>query len=75
MKCPYCQHEMQSGWLQSKERIVYSNQKKKFPFPIATVADFIITENLISPHACPVFFCPDCKKNVIDVSGKADTGR
>ena len=72
MICPYCLKEMKSGWLQSKERIVYSDKKKKLPFPIAAGADFVITENLISPHACPVFFCPDCKKIVIDVSGKTD---
>ena len=69
MKCPYCNTEMISGYLNCGNAI-WSERNHK----ISTLPDseekyaLHLGPPLFSPHHIESFCCPECKKMIIDVA-------
>ena len=64
MKCPYCDNEMVSGYLQSARDIVWGESKHKIFFE-AGDHDITLARGLsgaITEASC----CPTCKKIIIN---------
>jgi len=71
MKCPYCEKDMRPGsigadnllsWMPEGERATGGTRWAKSPNSIVLAKYY-----LLSPAAVQAFYCPDCKKIVIDV--------
>ena len=66
MKCPYCNNEMECGWIQSNKQVFYTNSETYLPIPIAKKDDIKLTANRISPAKCYAWNCRSCRKIIID---------
>lgn len=66
MKCPYCGHEVEEGYVQSARTIVWSVKKKAvFPSNGFSRADVPVTG--MFDAAQRAYLCRSCKKIVIDL--------
>lgn len=70
MKCPYCQAETMHGWLNSG-RILWSERKHKISLLTDGKEKYAL--NLDNPvltfHHTESYYCPSCKKLIIDTEG------
>ena len=71
MKCPYCEKEMEQGFIQSPHEISW---KKGYKRPLFGRAQFhegsvILSElSFMKGSAVTAFLCRDCQKVIIDYS-------
>ena len=71
MKCPYCENEMELGFIQSVQEISWKKGEKR---PLLNKAKFhegsvILSElSLINGSAVTAYLCRACKKVIIDYS-------
>lgn len=67
MKCPYCNNEMEKGYVQSSKEVYYTTNPTKFPFlAFAKVEDLNLTKGLFAPVTIEAWNCPVCKKLLIE---------
>lgn len=67
MKCPYCNEEMEKGYLQTA-RDLYWTQNPKKVFMFANLKDdFLIGETKFQGRLAEANHCPKCKKIILDV--------
>lgn len=68
MKCPYCDKEMEKGFVQSARTVLYTTEKNEGLFTIKAKGDIVLTSNNWTNPTCIAYHCRDCKKVVIDYS-------
>lgn len=68
MKCPYCNTEMELGYIQCRDSIYWSDKKRK----VAAIPPMGGKKLKLSSNATPfetstnAYNCPICKKVIID---------
>ena len=62
MKCPYCEKEMEQGFIQSPHEISWKKGDKRPLFVILSELSFM------KGSAVTAFLCRDCQKVIIDYS-------
>ncbi len=70
MKCPYCGNEMEKGYIQNRDGIVW-RKKKSAVSALAVLASDAVDlgandGNPFGGHFVVVYRCADCKKFLID---------
>lgn len=66
MYCPYCNEEMEKGYIQSpRQKIFWSEEKKKI-FIIPSGLDITLSKGIISTPAVESYICQKCKKIIIE---------
>ena len=61
MKCPYCQKEMQSGYLQSSRALAWDTEiLSDFVIPSKDRGGFSVTKGIFADHAIKADFCNQC---------------
>lgn len=67
MKCPYCQGEMQPGYIKSAKPIHWSAEKKLYVFP--SDHDVQVSEsNTWNGAFAEASYCPNCKKCIVSMN-------
>ena len=66
MQCPYCQREMEPGFVQSKSEIIYTVKEKMLAVPIRKKGDIRLTANPIAPATCKAGNCRICRRIILD---------
>ena len=66
MKCPYCQNEMEPGYIKSNKHIIFTCNDSGLPIPISKKDDIKLTANMISPATCYAWNCRTCQKIIIE---------
>ena len=65
MQCPYCNQEMEKGFIQSARPFMFT-LKMKGIFLIKDTKDISLsTDNFSNPH-CEAYHCTQCKKVLIE---------
>lgn len=71
MKCPYCNEEMNLGYIQCRDG-VYWSEKKRLVAAMPPVADGSVDLRAIEDgqykYYTVAYNCPECKKILIDYS-------
>ena len=65
MKCPYCDNEMELGYIQSRDGLGWNAKKRIVSALSGTFADQNLGETAVA------FRCKECKKMIIDYSSIA----
>ena len=71
MKCPYCEKEMEQGFIQSPHEISWKKGDKRPLFGRAQLYEgsVILSElSFVKGSAVTAFLCRDCQKVIIDYS-------
>lgn len=66
MICPYCNNEMEKGYVQSNKEVYYTTNPTKFPLAIPKAEDINLTKRIFAPVTIEAWNCPVCKKILID---------
>ncbi|SHE33593.1 hypothetical protein SAMN02745249_00236 [Atopostipes suicloacalis DSM 15692] len=66
MKCPYCEEEMDKGFVQSARNIFWSTEEKKLVFAPGKSDDIPIASGF-NGATKESYFCKNCKKIIIDL--------
>lgn len=66
MKCPYCQNEMENGFIQSGRNILWTEKKHIISTNPKNENDFIIASNPLGGATIKGFCCRKCRKLVIE---------
>lgn len=70
MNCPYCQHDMEVGMIQSGRQIFFSKQRKKFVILADKQAGDIVVGPMdwfYSSYSL-AHHCQSCNKIIIDIA-------
>ena len=69
MNCPYCEAEMEQGFVQSSRGFIWSKSKRKLFF-LAGDDDIDLTSssNFLTGSRAVAYLCRRCKKITIDYS-------
>ena len=71
MKCPYCNKEMKSGYLQTARDLYWTEKPKKVLMIANLDDDILIGKTTFGGVLAEVDMCPNCKKIVIDIEKNA----
>ena len=71
MKCPYCNEEMKSGYLQTARDLYWTEKPKKVLMIANLEDDILIGKTTFGGVLAEVDMCPNCKKIVIDIEKNA----
>lgn len=67
MNCPYCNNEMEKGYIQSSKEVYYTTKPTKFALlASAKIEDINLTKGIFAPVTIESFNCPVCKKILIN---------
>ncbi|OUQ56954.1 hypothetical protein B5E58_09880 [Tyzzerella sp. An114] len=69
MKCPYCNSEMEQGFLHGMKRVAWMTKKRKSETAL-NGDDIVFEDNAFNDFIFSGYICKDCKKMVIDYSDK-----
>ena len=72
MNCPYCGKPMQSGYIQSGQRIMWSPEKKEGFHLVDRETDFIISKGFWNGCHAESWYCADCKKLITEVDTQSE---
>ena len=70
MLCPFCNKEMQKGYLQSPRGIMWGPRKKLF-ISATKVDEFYVSDSGFLGGIANSHYCSNCKKIIVDAE---DTG-
>lgn len=66
MKCPYCSHEMEEGYIPSdRYSLKWISKKEKSKFPLFKKR--IKLHQLLEEASVDAFYCSKCEKVIIDL--------
>lgn len=71
MNCPICGKKMDTGFVESRSRIFFVEQRKSVIWPFWTDNDEIKLCDYWSVPTCIAYICRCCKKVVIDYTPEA----
>lgn len=74
-KCPYCDNEMELGYIQSRDGVVWSKKKRTFAaLPELSKSSVLLasSDGAFSGEALECYNCPACKKIIIDYNFDID---
>ena len=71
MKCPYCNEEMKSDYLQTARDLYWTEKPKKVLMIANLDDDILIGKTTFGGVLAEVDMCPNCKKIVIDIEKNA----
>ncbi len=66
MKCPYCQEELEQGFIQSGHNILWTKKKHIISTHSQGKDDFIVAKNPFGGVTVSAFCCKECKKIIIE---------
>lgn len=67
MKCPYCQNEMEQGYIQNRDGVAWT-KKEHFVMALAPYAgDSLQIGSRRDGKSAEAFLCKNCKKILIDI--------
>ena len=67
MNCPYCGKQMQTGYLQSSRRIIWSPEKKEGIVMASNEGDINFPSGIINGSCVESWHCAGCKKLITEV--------
>ena len=73
MKCPYCNCDMEKGYIQSRDNLFWCKKLRKVAAlpPLGEAIQLVTPENsLFKGEAIEAYNCPKCKKIVISYGEK-----
>ena len=65
IKCPYCDKEMISGYVQGGREVFFTETKHKWLFSHSK-EEILLTYNNMTAPTCTAYHCAECKKVIID---------
>lgn len=71
MRCPYCNEEMEKGYLQTARDLYWTKNPKKVLMIANLDDDILIGKTTFGGVLAEVDMCPNCKKIVIDIEKNA----
>lgn len=69
MNCPFCNGEMEEGFLQGMRRVAWVKKKHKITL-LPKEGEILLENNVFSDFLIPAYICKYCKKVVLDYSEK-----
>lgn len=69
MKCPNCINEMEQGFLQGMRRAAWVKNKHRVSL-LPRQGEILLANNTLGDFVFPAWICKNCKKIVVDYSGK-----
>ena len=73
MNCPVCNQEMEQGFVQSGNIMIWAKKIHKISL-LPKDGDVLLWKNYLKSSAIPASICKECKKITIDYSEIVDTG-
>jgi len=70
MICPYCNKEMEAGYLQTGSRIAWTKEIHKFSI-LPRKGEIMLENNVFKGVNFQAYICKHCKKILFDYSDKA----
>ena len=67
MKCPYCNNEMEKGFIQTGNRIAWTKQQHKFSL-LPKEGEVMLGNNMYKGVNFPAYICKKYKKVLLDYS-------
>ena len=64
-KCPFCDGQMEQGFLQSARQIFFSKKKHKAIF-LPREEEVPVTEDMLS-NSCDAVFCTNCRVVIVQL--------
>lgn len=68
MNCPYCNLNMEKGYLQSSHPAFWAEKKKKLFFTPDEVGDIKVTVGIWNGSFSDAWVCRKCKKMIVDLT-------
>ncbi len=69
MKCPFCNNEMEQGFLQGMQRVAWVKKRHKISL-LPKQGEIILENHAFSDFIFSAQICKECKKIVVDYSDK-----
>ena len=69
MNCPYCESEMEQGFIQGARGVIWSKHKKRLSL-LAVDDDIDVTSGFWFGGHADAYLCRNCKKILIDYNTK-----
>ncbi len=69
MNCPYCNQEMENGFLQTGNKIAWTKKIHKFSL-LHKEGEVMLENNVFKAINFPAYICNNCKKVLLDYSDK-----
>lgn len=69
MKCPYCDKEMEQGFLQGMKRVAWVKKQHKVSL-LPKEGEILLENNTFKDFIFSAQICKGCKKIVVDYSDK-----
>ena len=71
MICPYCGKEMEDAYIQSAQQLYLNRGRKPRTFASGDLSSISLSKfSLTKAPYVKSYFCPDCKKVIIDLQGE-----
>lgn len=67
MKCPYCNEEMEKGYIQSARPIFWGEEKHKISFQPNRDKEFTISKGFLTGCTVESYYCINCKKLITEL--------
>ena len=68
MICPYCNANMEKGYLQSSHQAIWSGKKKKICFLPDEEGDIKVTKGIWNGSFADAWVCRKCGKMIVDLT-------
>ena len=69
MNCPYCDDEMEQGYLQGMRRVAWVKNRHKFSL-LPREGEVLLENNAIKDFLLAAWICKKCKKIMVDYSDR-----
>ncbi len=69
MKCPFCNGEMEDGFLQGMRRVAWVKKKHKITL-LPKEEEILLENNVVADFLISASICKYCKKIMVDYSQK-----
>lgn len=69
MRCPFCNGELEEGYLQGMNRVAWVKQPHKLSLK-PKQGEILLENNVINDFLFPASICKSCKKIIVNYQGK-----
>lgn len=66
MRCPYCQNDMEKGWIDQGRFSLYWTSEKRKPGSLLPLHKNILLSSLFAGGRIITYHCEQCRKFIID---------